>query len=155
MQSGRQLPDPPPPWLLRVRELLPSTGGKIVKLVGFLGTLAALGFSAIYIWINIVGPIKTPPPQVDTISPSKVSPGQEADIIGKNLGKITEAHLTKGGIDERIFLLPINGTRLTVSVPMGVEPEKYNLELIIPGQKNNLSAGALEVIPVPTPTAPP
>jgi len=141
MQPSRRPPEPPPPWLnsiFRLGALLPGTGGKAVKVVGFLGTLAALGFSVIYILNNVFPDWRdTTPrlPAVTSVSPSEVSPGQEADIIGKNLGKITEAHLTKGGIDERIFLLPISATRLTVSVPQGVEPEKYNLELIISGKK--------------------
>ena len=95
MQTGRQSPEPPPPWLsslFRLRTGLPGAGGKLVKVVGFLGTLAALGFSVIYILNNVFPDWRdTTPrlPAVTSVSPSEVSTGQEADIAGKNLGKIT------------------------------------------------------------------
>ena len=87
MQTGRQMPEPPPPWLLRVRELVPNTGGRIVKLVGFLGTLAALGFSVIYICGNVDCPFVDPPkkfsPKIGAVSPVEVAPGQAFNVTGE------------------------------------------------------------------------
>lgn len=84
--------------------------------------------------------------EVKTISPSEIHAGQSADITGTNLEDVLGAYLTKGQIDTRIFLLPISETRLTVSIPQGIDPETYNLELKIEGKDSRLTAGELEVI---------
>ena len=130
--------------MARLQELPSWVTAHVPKVVGFLGVLAGLAFSITYV-VTVIIPDRISP-IVESISPTEVSPGLQVDITGKTLGSVTEAHLTKGLIDERIFLLPISDTRLIVSVPLGVEPEKYTLQLKIEGEDSRLSAGRLEVI---------
>jgi hypothetical protein len=132
----------------RLQQLLSWVADHTTKTVGFLGALAALGFSTLYIvsklWPGLLP--DTTVSEVTTISPSEIHIGQAADITGANLKDVLSAHLTKGQIDKRIFLLPISDTRLAVSIPQGIDPETYNLELKIEGKDGRLTAGKLEVI---------
>ena len=137
----------------RLRELVSWVTAHSTRVVGFLGALAGLAVAITSLWIFVFGsPDGNNGPVIESINPTEVSPGLQVDITGKILGSISEAYLTKGLIDERIFLLPISDTRLIVSVPLGVEPEQYNLELKIEGKDSRLSAGQLAVVPPTTPT---
>ena len=132
----------------RLQQLLSWVADHTTKTVGFLGALAALGFSTLYIvsklWPGLLP--DTTVSEVTTISPSEIHIGQAADITGANLKDVLSAHLTKGQIDKRIFLLPISDTRLAVSIPQCIDPETYNPELKIEGKDGRLTAGKLEVI---------
>lgn len=153
MATSRRGPEPPPPWLnsiFRLRGGLPGARSGIVKVVGFLGTLAALGFSAIYIWINLVGPIRTPPisPQIETITPSEVSSGQQVDVSGTHLDLVEEVQLRKGLVVERLFMLPLSKTGMLLAVPNGVDHEEYILETRMQGKEEFVSTEhRLTVVP--------
>jgi hypothetical protein len=87
-----------------------------------------------------------------------VAAGQQLDILGKNLDLVSEVWLSKGpNVSIRVFLIPANELRLTVTIPRGVQLGDYNLEF---RTKNGSTAAVvqtkvvpgLSLAPIPTPT---
>lgn len=146
-------PESPPPWLnsiFRLRRGLPSAGGGIVKVVGILGTLAALGFGVAYTLNSGVGTFRGDPvfPQIDSITPSEVSSGHEIDVSGADLDLVEEVRLRKGLVVERLFMLPLGKTQMLLVVPSGVDPDEYILETRMQGKEEFISTEhRLAVVP--------
>ena len=129
-----------------------AVAGVVAAVVAVIGILIALGV--------IGGDERTP--KVDSISRTEVIAGQPVDILGKNLGLVSEVRLTKG-IDISIGLTYalVNESQLTVVVPDTVKPDRYNLlfkavsgDSISTGQQLTVSSSSAATTQAPVTPAP-
>ena len=118
--------------MTRLQELLSWVTANVPKVVAFFGALAALGFSVLYILcvLDILPQCRPDTtPEVTSISPTEVAPGQEFDVTGEHLDRVKGVQLRKGQVVERLFMLPLSDTGMLLAVPIGVAKAEYIIEV--------------------------
>ena len=116
-------------WTLSVRALVATACGLVAVAGAVVGILAVLGVfdnDQRLLQIDSIGAFSTngaSPPQLMTL--------QEVDVIGKNLDRVLEASLSRGlgSPSVPVFVLPVDQSRLIMTIPSSVEPVEHNLEV--------------------------
>ena len=126
--------------MAHLRELLSWVTSHIVRVVGFLGALAALLVAVMTILCTMhIIICRTPShPEIKSISPTEVTPGQEISVSGDHLDLVEEVQLRIGLVVERLFMLPLSETGMLLAVPIGVDKAEYIVEIREKESKNSL-----------------